>query len=209
MCEVPKLKFAHDELEPYMSEETVKVHYGKHTKGYFDKTNELIKGTRFAKVESLDELLPKLDKGTVLYNQAMQAWNHQFWWEQLCSPKKDFRGALDAFTEQVLSQFDAWGAFEEEFNEEAMKQFGSGWAWLVWKSNKLEIITTSNADRPSGQLLLVVDLWEHSYYLTYKNDREKYLRAIWNIIDWDVVNGRFTAGRTGSDSEGKEERKKA
>ncbi|TFG96111.1 superoxide dismutase [Candidatus Thorarchaeota archaeon] len=188
---VPKLNFEQDALEPYMSKETVHYHYDKHTQKYFDTTNELIKGTTYEQYKTLDELLPKLKKGSKLYNQAMQAWNHQFWWEGL-APGHDYTSEnAGEVADRILLNWDSFGEFEKEMTEAGTKQFGSGWVWLVAKDKKLEVVATKDADRPDGKLLLVLDLWEHSHYLQYPADRLKYLQATWNIINWKVVNDRY------------------
>lgn len=195
--ELPKLNFEKDALEPYMSKDTVHYHYDKHTKKYFDTTNELIKGTIYENEKSLTDLLPKLKKGTKLYNQATQAWNHQFWWEALTSPeqqKNSYKGANSAgadLIDRLIGEYnDSFENWQKAFAEIAVKQFGSGWAWLVEHGRKFEIVTTSNADRPDGNLLLAVDVWEHAYYLDYQNNRDRYLKDIWNLIDWEIVGGR-------------------
>lgn len=202
MFEVPKLKFAHDALEPHISADTVHFHYDKHTKGYFDKTNELIKGTVFAKASSLEELLTKdgLTKtdGT-LFNQAAQAWNHAFYWENLCPPKQFSNDLAGEVFDAIDKQFGTFKEFKEKFEEAGTKQFGSGWAWLILVDGELLIKTTPNATNPLANPrqtpLMVVDLWEHAFYLDWQNNRAKYLKHTWNVIDWGVVNERYTRAR--------------
>jgi len=194
--ECPPLKFAHDALEPYLSKENVALHYEKHTKGYFKKTNELIEGTDFAKAKSLEDLLTKdnlMKADSKLFNQAAQAWNHTFWWENLAANGGD-KNPSHELMEEIDNHFTDFITFKKKFVEAGMGQFGSGWVWLVWKNRSLSIATTPNAGTPlttHAKPLLVVDVWEHAYYPTYFNDREKYLKKIWTIVDWGTINERF------------------
>lgn len=183
---VPKLKYNYDALEPYLSQDSVHFHYGKHTKKYFDTTNELIKGTIYEKEKSLDDLLPKLKKGTKLYNQAMQAWNHQFFWNCL-APETEKPG------EFIAKQFKTVDAFIEEFTEKSTNHFSNGWCWLTIKDKELKIVTTSNADQPADKPLLVIDFWEHAYLynLQYAANRPKYIKNIWSIVNWNFVNENY------------------
>lgn len=202
MFEVPKLKFAHDALEPTMSADTVHYHYDKHTKGYFDKTNELIKGTAFAKVSSLEKLLTKdslMQVDSLLFNQAAQAYNHQFWWEQLTP---DNTKPTENTITLIEEQFDSFDNFKKLFEEAGIKQFGSGWVWLVLKDKQLRIKAMPNAGTPlthKGETpLLVVDVWEHGYLYDpqYAANRAKYLKHIWKVIDWRVVAERLNNAST-------------
>jgi Fe-Mn family superoxide dismutase len=190
---LPKLKYAHDALEPYLSQDNVHYHYGKHTKKYFDTTNELIKGTKFADSETLEKLIEsgRLRKETKLYNNVHQAYNHQLYWENL-APKEEAGKPSD----ELLAQFERHEGFDkikERFEEAANSGFGSYWMWLLITSDdKFVITTTQDADTPENTILLVVDGWEHSWYPTYFNDKGKYFKNIWNIINWNVVNERYT-----------------
>ena len=194
--ECPALKFAHAALEPYLNEESVRFHYEKHTKGYFKKTNELIKGTDFANTKSLDDLLTKdslMKVDSKLFNQAAQAWNHVLWWENL-APKLDCGEPSEQLMKLIEDKWTNFKTFKATFEESAMNQFASGWCWLVWKNSGLSIITTPNAGTPlttDAIPLLVVDLWEHAWYFSYPADKEKYLKQIWHIINWSVINERF------------------
>jgi Fe-Mn family superoxide dismutase len=194
---LPKLKFAYDALEPYLSKELVTVHYDKHTKKYFDTTNETIKGTIFEKCETLDELITHkhLKKGSMLYNNAMQAWNHQFYWNCL-TPKSESGKPSEKLREEISKAGGSYNKFIEHFNDGAAKHFGSGWNWIVWRGEAINSFATHDADNPlladdSGFPLLTIDVWEHAYYLDYKNDRAKYLDDIWNIINWEFVDEQY------------------
>lgn len=193
----PALPFAEDALEPYMSHQIVDLHYNKHTKGYYKKTNELIEGTAFDNIKAVDELLTKsalLKINSTLYNQAAQAWNHSFFWDSLNS--KDQCGEPSKELLQIINKhWKSFDQFKKEVFEKGTSFFGSGWIWLIAKDNELHIKTTPNASNPLANQnetpLFVLDLWEHAYYLQYYNERNKYLENIWNIINWNKVNQRF------------------
>lgn len=190
--ELPKLKFAHDALEPSLTVENVYLHYTKHTKGYYDKTNELIKGTRFEKSPSLQDLISKTKTGTLLYNQANQAYNHTLYWENL-SPNTETGAPSIELKTAIEKQWKNLKTFQQDFEEIANKGFGSYWCWLVEYNNKLEIVVTNDADNPKeGTILLVIDGWEHSWYPTFLNDKKRYFSSIWNIVNWNIVNDRFS-----------------
>jgi Fe-Mn family superoxide dismutase len=198
MFEMPKLPYAEDALEPYISSETISYHYGKHTKKYFDTTNELIKGTVFEKkVKTLDDLINKeglLKVDSTLFNNACQAWNHAFYWNCLV-PKDQSGKPSGAFQKECDRLFDNTENMQELFNAKATKHFGSGWAWLVVKRGELQIKITPNCATPLTEPdctpLLVCDIWEHSWYLQYPADKPAYLKAFWNIVNWDLVNERY------------------
>lgn len=186
MFELMKLSFAINDLEPFISEETLEYHYNKHHKWYVDKLNLLIKWTKF-EWKSLEEIIKNSD--WVIFNNAWQVWNHNFYWNSLISnsSKKPGEKTLKLLTESFWSV----EKFKEEFIEKAISNFGSWWTWLIQKEdNKLYILNTSNANNPltSGEnSLLVADVWEHAYYIDERNDRKKYLENFWNIINWDFV----------------------
>lgn len=196
MFDVPKLKFPYDALEPDLTHENVRLHYAKHTKKYFDTTNELIKGTIYTKRKTLEDLIKhgSLRKETKLYNNAHQAYNHQLYWENL-APRQEAGKPSDELMALFDKQSSGFEKFKEAFEEAANKGFGSYWQWLTITSDgKLVIHTSQDADTPKETILLVVDGWEHAWYPTYFNDKAKYFKAVWNIIDWNVVNERY--GRT-------------
>ncbi len=174
-------------LAPHISEETLDYHYGKHHAAYVNKLNPLIENGPFAKA-SLEEMI-KESKGAI-FNNAAQVWNHTFYWNSL-SPK----GGGDPSKELadiLIKYFDSIEKFKEQFTACALGQFGSGWAWLVKNSeDKLEILSTGNADNPLQQgktPLLTCDVWEHAYYIDYRNARPAYLKAFWDIVNWNFIN---------------------
>ena len=197
MFEVPELKYSYDALEPYLSEDIVHYHYDKHTKGYFKKLNELIKGTKFEDIKTLDKLITNkslLKADTAIFNNAAQAWNHSFYWN--CLAPKDEGGEPSKELKDAMSAAGgSYKKFIEAFNDGAAKHFGSGWGWMVFFKDKVNSFALHDAGNPytedRGIPLLTVDIWEHAYYLEYKNDRAKYLDKIWNIINWNFVNEQY------------------
>jgi Fe-Mn family superoxide dismutase len=196
MFTVPKLSFAFDALEPNLSQDVIYYHYTKHTKKYFDVTNELIKGTRWEDFTNLDDLITSksLKNGTHLYSNAMQAYNHQLYWENLAPTKESGKPNKELMT-LITNQWKDFATFKKEFEEAGVGGFGSTWCWLILNKDELEIVVTQNADNPvyskQGKVLLVVDGWEHSYYLSYQNNKAAYFKAVWNIINWNTVNDRY------------------
>jgi superoxide dismutase, Fe-Mn family len=185
---LPELPYGYPALEPYMSRETLEYHYGKHHKAYVDKLNALIAGTPLAEA-SLEDLVRKGD-GAV-FNNAAQAWNHTFFWNCL-SPKRQVPG------KDLMRALDTLGgieSFKSEFAQAAINVFGSGWAWLTRdRGGEVRIITTANAENPLrlGQVpLLTCDMWEHAYYIDRRNDRGAYLKAFWELVNWDFVAGNL------------------
>lgn len=189
--ELPELPYAIDALEPHISAETLEYHWGKHHRKYVDTLNELIQGTEFED-KPLDEIVGSAGDGAIL-NNAAQAWNHDFYWKCLAP---DGGGApTGLLAEAIDSSFESFDAFREEFTEAAKSRFGSGWAWLINTGDGVvSIETTSNAGSPlmSGRIaLLTCDLWEHAYYIDYRNDRGSYLDAFWKLVNWDFVTSRL------------------
>ena len=182
---LPELPYARGALAPHMSEETLDFHYGKHHNAYVEKANGMIEGTEFAKA-SLEEVIKASSGG--LFNNVAQIWNHSFFWNCLtpnaAAPSAELRSALE-------SAFGSVDDFKAKFTDTAATTFGSGWAWLVKTADgSLDIVSTSNAGTPmtSGQTaLLTADVWEHAYYIDYRNARPKYLEAFWNLVNWDFV----------------------
>lgn len=189
--ELPPLPYALDALEPHISKETLEYHYGKHHRTYVDNLNKLVEGTPMARM-SLVEVVRQAT-GPV-FNNAAQAWNHTFYFDSL-GP----RGGGDPSGELARAITAAFGTidqFREKFSEKAIALFGSGWAWLVRrKDGSLDIVQTSNADTPvrtdEAIPLLTCDVWEHAYYIDYRNARAKYVSAFWNTVDWQRVAKRF------------------
>jgi Fe-Mn family superoxide dismutase len=188
--QLPPLPYAKNALEPVISAETIEYHYGKHHQTYVTNLNNLIKGTEFENA-ALEEIVVKSTGG--IFNNAAQVWNHTFYWNGLKpngggAPKGELAAAIDK----------AFGSFEEfknQFSQKAITTFGSGWAWLVKnKDGSLSLESTSNAGCPltGGQTpLLTIDVWEHAYYVDYRNARAKYVEEFWNIVNWDFVEANF------------------
>ena len=189
--QLPPLPYAKDALAPQMSAETLELHHGKHHKAYVDKLNELVAGTPFEN-QSLEEIIRATAKDTAktpIFNNAAQAWNHDFFWHSM-KPKGGGKpeGDLLARFDKDLGGIDK---FREAFKEAAVGQFGSGWAWLILDGDKLKIIKTSNADDPiaHNQIpLLACDVWEHAYYVDYKNKRPDFVTAFLDhLVNWDFI----------------------
>lgn len=183
--ELPPLPYAMDALEPYVSKETLEYHYGKHHKAYVDNLNNLIPGTEFENL-TLEEIV--LKASGPIFNNAAQVWNHTFYWNSL-SPKGG--GEPDGkLADLIQRDFGSFGAFKEAFSKAAVTLFGSGWAWLVKSGDKLEIVQTQNAGNPmttGKKPLLTCDVWEHAYYIDYRNARPKYVENFWNLVNWDFA----------------------
>ncbi len=189
---MPALKYPHNGLDPVISSDTVRYHYGKHTKKYFENIAEFSKGTKFEKENSLDKLVEKCSQmDDKLANNVRQAWNHVFYWNCL-SPKNKSGKPSNALLALINSKFGSFDSFKKKFAEQGVAGFGSTWTWLVLKDGKLAIETTQDSDIPNATLLLVVDFWEHSYYLDSPADKKKYAEEIWNIINWDFVSQNLT-----------------
>ncbi|MCF8059343.1 MAG: superoxide dismutase [Fe] [Bacteriovoracaceae bacterium] len=184
---LPALPYSNDALAPHISAETIQYHYGKHHNAYVTKLNDGIKGTEFAEM-SLEDIVMKSSGG--LFNNAAQVWNHTFYWNSLAP------NAGGAPTGAVSDAINAkWGSFEkfkEEFNAKAAGNFGSGWTWLVKdNSGKLDILNTDDADtamKHGMTAVLTCDVWEHAYYIDYRNARPTYLEAFWKLVNWDFAN---------------------
>lgn len=188
--ELPKLPYALDALEPYISRETLEYHYGKHHQAYVNNLNNLIPGTEFEDA-SLEEIIKTASGG--LFNNAAQVWNHSFYWKCL-SPNGggEPRGMLG---ESIQKSFGSFEDFKGAFTKSAVTNFGSGWTWLTQgEDGKLEIVNTGNAHTPlvSGKnTLLTIDVWEHAYYIDYRNARAKYVEAFWNLVNWEFVTSNL------------------
>ena len=188
---LPDLPYAYDALAPHMSADTLKFHHDKHHKGYVDKLNAAIEGTRFDGME-LEEIIRESAKGQDtqgLFNNAAQTWNHTFFWHCM-SPKGG--GAPDGELARLIDEtFGGLDAFKDEFVKAAGGRFGSGWAWLVLDGGALKIATTPNAELPmihGQEALLTCDVWEHAYYLDYQNRRPDFVRGFLdNLVDWAFV----------------------
>ncbi len=190
--ELPALPYAKDALAPHISEETLEFHYGKHHQTYVTNLNKLIAGTSFADA-SLESIVMRSEGG--MFNNAAQIWNHTFYWNSL-SPKGG--GApTGALADAINAKFGSFDEFKAEFTKCAVTTFGSGWAWLVKNPDgSIELVSTSNAATPltSGQTpLLTCDVWEHAYYIDYRNARPAYLEAFWALVNWDFASANYSA----------------
>ena len=190
--ELPALPFAKDALLPHISPETLDYHHGKHHNAYVVKLNSLVEGTEFAG-KSLEDII-RTSQGPV-FNNAAQIWNHTFYWNCL-SPNGggEPTGALAA---AITAQWGSFAAFQTAFNDKAVNNFGSSWTWLVKKADgTLAIVNTSNAATPLTDStvtpILTVDVWEHAYYIDYRNARPKYIEAFWNLLNWKFVTQQFS-----------------
>ncbi|HEX8011256.1 MAG TPA: superoxide dismutase [Casimicrobiaceae bacterium] len=186
-----RLPYPEDALAPVISARTVALHHGKHHKGYVDKVNELISGTEF-EGQALERIVlataGKPDR-VELFNNAAQAWNHAFYWRSL-KPRSGGNSS-GALAEKIDAGFGSFDALKKKLAAAAVKQFGSGWAWLVSDDHSLKVVTTSNADVPftRGQTpLLTLDVWEHAYYLDYQNRRADYVQAVIDrLLNWEFA----------------------
>jgi superoxide dismutase, Fe-Mn family len=189
--ELPALPYAKNELVPHISEETVEYHYGKHHQTYVTNLNNLIPGTEFDGL-TLEEIIVK--SSGPIFNNAAQVWNHTFYWNSL-TPKG---GGVPtgALANAINTTFGSYEKFKEEFTKCAITTFGSGWAWLVKNTDgSLALVSTSNAGCPltTGQIpLLTCDVWEHAYYIDYRNARPSYLEAFWALVNWDFAEANYS-----------------
>lgn len=189
--ELPPLPYAQDALAPHISPETLEFHYGKHHKTYVDKLNAALPGSEF-EGKTLEQIV-KTSSGGV-FNNAAQIWNHTFYWN--CLSPTGGGAASGQVADAINSAFGSFDEFKKQFTESAIGNFGSGWTWLVKKADgSVAIVNTSNAETPltddSVTPLLTVDVWEHAYYIDYRNARPKYMDAFWALLNWDFVNQNF------------------
>ena len=188
--ELPKLPYALDALQPYISKQTLEFHYGKHHQAYINNLNNLIPGSKFENA-TLEQIILEADGG--IFNNGAQVWNHTFYF--LSFSPEGVRQPQGNLAQAIESRFGSFDAFREQFTKAAVTLFGSGWAWLVKKGDQtLDIVQESNAGNPLRQgltPLLTCDVWEHAYYLDYQNKRPDYLQAYWNVLDWKVISERF------------------
>ncbi len=190
--ELPELPWAKDALAPVISEETINFHYGKHHKAYVDKTKELIVGTDLED-KTLEEIIiaaaAARPEKQALFNNASQVWNHAFYWD--CLTPADKSRMPEELADMLTLDFGSVEAFKKQLVDAGMTQFGSGWAWVIIEDGKLAIGKTPNADNPftdTKKAVLVLDVWEHAYYLDYQNARKAYLdKVVDTIINWDYM----------------------
>lgn len=201
---LPSLPYAYDALEPHFDKQTMEIHHTKHHQTYVNNANAALEGTEFASLP-VEELITKLDqvpadKKTVLRNNAGGHANHSFFWKGL-KTGTTLSGDLKAAIEKDFGSVDA---FKAEFEKAATTRFGSGWAWLVKKGDKLAVVSTANQDSPlmgeaisgaSGTPIIGLDVWEHAYYLKYQNKRPDYIKAFWDVVNWDQAATNFAAAQ--------------
>ncbi|HAI59396.1 MAG TPA: superoxide dismutase [Fe] [Xanthomonadaceae bacterium] len=183
---LPALPYARDALAPHISAETIDFHYGKHHQAYLDNLNKQIAGTEFESLD-LEAIIRKSQGG--MFNNAAQVWNHSFYWN--CLKPAGGGEPKGKLAEAINAAFGSFQAFKDQFTQTALTTFGSGWAWLVQRPDgTLALVSTSNAATPltgSDTALLTCDVWEHAYYVDYRNARAKYVEAFWNLVNWDFV----------------------
>ena len=194
--ELPELPYAYDALEPHIDKETMEIHHTKHHNTYVTKLNDAVKGTDLES-KSIEDIIKNLDsvpedKKTAVRNNGGGHLNHSLFWELLTPETKELSGELK---DAIESKFGSVDKFKEEFEAAGAGRFGSGWAWLVVNNGELEIVSTPNQDNPvtDGKApILGVDVWEHAYYLKYQNKRPEYLKAFWNVVNWDKVSELYS-----------------
>jgi len=188
--ELPKLPYKLNALVPYISEETLDFHYGKHHQAYVNNLNGLVPGTEFEKADLLT-IIKKAEGG--IFNNAAQVWNHTFYFESFSAGGRKVPAGVLA--DAINGSFGSFDAFKEQFNKAAATLFGAGWAWLVKKDDgTLQIVQESNAGNPLRKGLtpiITCDVWEHAYYIDYRNKRPDYIKSFWEIIDWDIAAKRY------------------
>ena len=184
--ELPALPYDRAALAPHISAETIDFHYGKHHQTYVTNLNNQIKGTDFEAMD-LEAIIRKAQGG--MFNNAAQIWNHTFYWN--CLSPNGGGEPMGKLADGITAAFGSFSAFKEQFTQTALTTFGSGWAWLVQRQDgTLALVSTSNAATPltgSDKALLTCDVWEHAYYIDYRNARAKYVEAFWNLVNWDFV----------------------
>lgn len=184
---LPELPYSKEALQPHISAETLEYHHGKHHKAYVTKLNELIKGTEFENM-TVEEIIKK-SQGP-LFNQAAQHWNHTFFW--YCLAPNAGGNPTGKISELINQKYGDFEKFKDEFSKMALNNFGSGWTWVVQtEDGGIDIMNTGNADTPlkhGRKALLTIDVWEHAYYIDYRNVRADFIKNFWNLVNWNFVN---------------------
>jgi superoxide dismutase, Fe-Mn family len=187
---LPQLPYAKNALVPHISEETLEYHYGKHHNAYVNNLNKLIPGTEFESL-SLEEIIMRSKGG--IFNNAAQVWNHTFYWH--CLSPNGGGEPSGKLADLIITHFGSFATFKDQFSQAAATTFGSGWAWLVQDaSGTLRIMSTSNAATPMTEgvnALLTCDVWEHAYYIDYRNARPDYINAFWSLVNWDFAQSNL------------------
>jgi superoxide dismutase, Fe-Mn family len=188
--ELPALPYDRAALEPHISAETIDFHYSKHHQAYVTNLNNLIAGTEFENAD-LESIVRKAQGG--MFNNAAQVWNHTFYWN--CLKPNGGGEPTGKLADAINAAFGSFDAFKAEFSKTAIGTFGSGWGWLVQRADgSLALVSTSNAATPltgTDKPLLTCDVWEHAYYIDYRNARPKYVEAFWNLVNWDFVSAQM------------------
>lgn len=190
--QLPVLPYSKSALIPYISKETIEFHYEKHHKNYVNNLNKLILGTKFEKL-SLEEII--MNSSNSIFNNASQVWNHNFYWNSLSPNNKNL--TYEPLLSAIKNRWKTFDLFKLEFTNIAINHFGSGWVWFIKKSDDtLDIISTNNANSPmiykkNIKPLLTIDVWEHSYYIDFRNEKSKFVNTFWNIVNWNFAIQNF------------------
>ncbi len=197
---LPSLPYPHEALEPHIDTATMQIHHGKHHQAYVDNLNKAIAGTEHEN-KSIEDLVAAAGSiSPAVRNNGGGHWNHTFFWESLApGAGAQLSGELASAINETFGSLDE---LKEKMNTAGTTRFGSGWAWLIAKDGKLEVTSTPNQDNPlmdvaetKGTPLFGIDVWEHAYYLKYQNRRPEYLKAIWNVVNWNKVGERYSAAK--------------
>ena len=187
MFTLPKLNYEYNALEPWIDEQTMRIHHTKHHQAYIDKLNAALEAYPDLQQKTVNELLDNLETlpeaiRTTVRNNAGGHWNHSFFWEILGAKENE------EIKKKIGESFGSFAEFQKQFKDAALARFGSGWIWLViGKDGKLSLESTANQDAPKGHAVLGLDVWEHAYYLKYQNRRAEYIDAFWNVVNWEKV----------------------
>ncbi len=200
MFELPKLSYPYNALEPYIDEETMRIHHTKHHQAYVDKLNAALEGKSYLLQKPIDEILKDLNKipeeiRMAVRNHGGGHYNHSIFWKMMAPSGQVVKDKIPGQLKEALdSAFGSFDSFKEKFTSVAVGHFGSGWAWLVVKNSKLEVKSLPNQDTPLSNSeipILGLDVWEHAYYLKYQNRRNEYVEAFWNVVNWPQVEENF------------------
>lgn len=190
---LPELPYAHDALKPYISKETLNYHYGKHHQSYVNNLNKFAEADSSLAEKTLEEIILSATGG--VFNNAAQVWNHTFYWQ--CLNPNGGGEPTGTLAKSIAHTFGSFASFKEQFSTSAATNFGSGWTWLVKNSDgKLKIVNTGNAGNPLTEGLtpiLTCDVWEHAYYIDYRNARPEYIKSFWHLVNWEFALTQFTA----------------
>ncbi|MGF1698459.1 superoxide dismutase [Vibrio lamellibrachiae] len=197
----PELPYAYDALEPYIDAQTMEIHYSRHHRTYYDKFITAVKGTSLEQATLTDIFDSVSQHSPAVRNNGGGYFNHILYWHCMTpNPQGEPTGAL---AQAIISTFGTFDAFQEQFTQAAINTFGSGFVWLIVQDEQLKITSTSNQDNPlmdvvseRGEPILALDVWEHAYYISYRNKRPEYIQAWWNVVNWDAVSENYAVART-------------